>query len=99
MLLQNIFSAVGRTQSSAAVVFSTLVIALLFNPLRRRLQAGIDRRFFRQKYDTELALARFASAPRNEIDQDGLIAALLGVVHETVQPEHTSIWINKPGAR
>jgi len=91
--LQTIFSAVGGRQPPIFIVISTLVIAALFNPLRWRIQEIIDRRFYRKKYQSEQALAQFASAARDEVDLDQLSAALLDVVQETTQPEHLSLWL------
>lgn len=67
-----------------------LAIAALFFPLRNRVQAFIDKRFYRKKYNAERALAQFAATARDEVDMDKLTAALLGVVEETMQPEKTS---------
>ncbi|MCB0239384.1 MAG: hypothetical protein KDH08_12225, partial [Anaerolineae bacterium] len=94
-LMSSLFSAVSGQQSALAIVVSTLVIAALFNPLRRRLQEGIDRRFFRRKYDAQQVLARFALTARDETDLDALTAELVGVVQETMQPSHVSIWLRK----
>ncbi|MEZ4767387.1 MAG: hypothetical protein R2844_03065 [Caldilineales bacterium] len=94
-LLSSLFSTVTGQQSALAVVISTLVIAALFNPLRRRLQEGIDRRFFRRKYDAQQVLARFALAARDETDLDALTAELVTVVQETMQPERVSVWLRK----
>jgi len=79
--------------STPAVVLSTLFIAALFLPLRRRVQELIDRRFFRRKYDAEKVLARFAATARDETDLDALLAELTRAIQETMQPEHVSVWL------
>jgi len=95
VLLQSLFSAFGAESSSVVIVLSTLGIAALFSPLRRRIQEIIDRRFYRRKYDAERALAQFAITARDEVDQESLTAALVGVVHETIQPERVSLWLKR----
>jgi IS30 family transposase len=98
-LLQSLSASFLGLQSPVIIVLSTLVIAALFNPLRRRLQDLIDRRFYRNKYDAEKALARFAEAARNETELQCLNEALLEVVQETVQPEQVSLWLQKSAGR
>ena len=95
VLLQSLVENVTGEQSPIVIVISTLAIAALFNPLRIRTQEFIDRRFFRNKYDAEQTLARFAEVARDEVDVEKLTAVLLSVVDETVQPEHIELWINE----
>jgi hypothetical protein len=98
VILQDFFQALtGQVEpSSAAIVLSTLFIAALFVPLRRRIQDLIDRRFYRRKYNAELTLQSFSANLRNEVDLEQLREQLLGVVQETVQPESISLWIRDP---
>ncbi len=94
-LLQRAVVQITGQQSPLAVVVSTLAIAALFTPLRNRVQAFVDRRFFRRKYDAERTLEAFAESLRDEVDIEHLQAALVSVVEETMQPESVSLWVRK----
>ena len=98
VLLQHMVNGVtGQVgQSPLVIVASTLAIAALFQPLRRRIQKIIDRRFYRRKYDAARILADFSITLRNEMDLSQLREQLVEVVQETMQPEHVSLWLCKP---
>ena len=91
LLLQRILPA----QSQLAIVLSTLAVAALFTPLRQRIQSVIDRRYYRQGYDPEQALAAFSADLRNQLDSEEITESMLNLIEETLQPAHASLWIRK----
>jgi hypothetical protein len=95
VLLQSLFVLVTGQQSQLAIVLSTLAIAALFSPLRTRIQAAIDRRFYRRKYDAQQVLARFAITARDETDMTALTEALARVVQESIEPESVRVWLKR----
>jgi hypothetical protein len=94
LVLQNLFQILtGRGQDQLVTVISTLGIAALFVPLRRRVQAFIDHRFFRRKYDAARILAQFAATAREDLNLADLQSRLMGVVDATLQPESVDVWL------
>ena len=93
VLFQTAFGSITGQDSPFALVASTLAIAALFQPMRRRTQSLIDKRFYRRRYDAARTLAAFAIAIRDEVDLGRLSAAVVAAAEETVQPAHVSLWL------
>ena len=93
VVLQRLFTNLTGQNSTLSTILSTLLIAALFLPLRRRVQAWIDRRFYRRKYDAAQVLQGFAATARDETDLDRLTAELLRVIQETMEPERVTVWL------
>jgi hypothetical protein len=88
---------VFKFHSTAAVAAATLAAAALFNPLRRRVQLGVDRRFNRARYDANQMVSVFAARLKDTVDTNSVRDDLAGVVHQALEPAHVSVWINERG--
>jgi hypothetical protein len=97
IVLQTVFGSLTGGQSPVVIVISTLVIAALFGSLRGRVQTVIDRRFFRQKYDAEQVLERFAQTARDEVELEALKVEMMRIVEETMRPERVGLWLRRDG--
>jgi hypothetical protein len=99
IVAQRLTLAITGQESEAAVVVAALIVTALFQPFRARVQTLVDRRFYRSKYDVGRTLERFASQVRDEVELERLTHSLVGVVQETMQPKHASLWLLPRTAR
>jgi hypothetical protein len=97
VLVQQLTRSITNESSDVAIVVSTLAIAALFFPLRRRVQSAIDRRFYRRKYNAAKTLAAFGVTVRDEVELDKLTSELINVVNDTMQPTSVSLWLKPMG--
>ena len=96
-VLGGMFRAVSGQSGTLAVTASTLLVAIGFQPLRLRIQAVVDHRFYRSRYDAQQSLERFSGRLRNEVDLEALSGELVEVVHQSLHPRHTSLWLIHEG--
>jgi len=99
VLLQQIFATVSNQRSDVVTVLSTLAIAALFVPVRNWIQALVDRRFYRSKYDAQQILNQFGATVRDETDLEALGVQLIEVVNETVKPARATLWLKSKSTR
>jgi hypothetical protein len=93
--MSELFRSLTGEWNEIATMISTVLVAVLFNPMRRRIQAAVDRRFYRARYNAELVRAAFSARVREEVDPERLNNALLDAIDETMQPAHVSIWLRR----
>jgi len=99
LVMQSLFARQLGEQPEGVIVFSTLMIAMLFQPLRRRFQMVIDRRFYRSQYDAEQIMQDFRVRLQNEVNIDEISRSFIGVVEENIQPEQITLWLVKQGPK